>query len=106
MSSMSGAVSRELTIGLLPKLTGTSAASLPLASEVISLSFSLFCVLWNVVIIWAGIELLRLRRYGLVLAASIMVMVPCIGCCFIGFPIGVWVFSVINDEQVRKSFSA
>jgi hypothetical protein len=48
----------------------------------------------------------QLRGWGPALAASILVMIPCVSpCCVLGLPIGIWSAIVLNRPDVRAAFS-
>ena len=56
-------------------------------------------------IIFASTKMRKLESYGLVMAATIIAMVPCISpCCCVGLPIGVWVLVVLNKAEVKSAF--
>ena len=52
----------------------------------------------------AGWSMLRLRRYRLCLAGSIVVM-PATLCLLIGIPIGIWSLTTLRKPEVRSAFS-
>jgi hypothetical protein len=31
-------------------------------------------------------------------------MLPCSLCCVVGIPVGLWAFTVLRDEDVKKAF--
>ena len=56
-----------------------------------------------------GIQMLRLRSYGLALFASILAAIPCISCsacCGLGEGIGIWALVVLLNPEVRAAFAA
>jgi hypothetical protein len=57
-------------------------------------------------VLYASIEMLKLRRWGLAVAASVMVMIPCLHvfCCFLGLPIGIWSLVVLMRQDVKAAF--
>ena len=66
---------------------------------------SLFVVL-NLVIIIGAIQMMRIRSWGLALAASILAMIDLTGCCcLMGFPVGIWSVIVLSLENVRRLFT-
>ncbi|MDC3224851.1 serine/threonine-protein kinase [Mariniblastus sp.] len=46
----------------------------------------------------------QLQFYWVAYASCLISMVPCGGCCFVGFPLGVWALSVLNEERVKRAF--
>jgi hypothetical protein len=56
-------------------------------------------------IIYASMEMKKLRQWGLALAASILAMVPCISpCCIIGLPMGIWSLVILMRDDVKSAF--
>jgi hypothetical protein len=56
-------------------------------------------------ILFAATKMKKLENYGMVLTATILVMVPCISpCCFIGLPFGIWALVVLNQPDVKGAF--
>lgn len=56
-------------------------------------------------IIWAALEMQKLRRYTMAVVASVLAMIPCIGpCCIIGIPIGIWSLVVLMKPEVKAAF--
>lgn len=56
-------------------------------------------------IIYGATKMKNLESYSLAMAASILVMLPCLSpCCLLGIPFGIWALVVLNDPQVRSAF--
>jgi hypothetical protein len=56
-------------------------------------------------VLYAAMEMKKLRQWGLAVAASILAMVPCISpCCFIGLPVGIWSLVVLVRDEVKTAF--
>ncbi|HTH46412.1 MAG TPA: hypothetical protein VMB21_02775 [Candidatus Limnocylindria bacterium] len=59
----------------------------------------------NSVILVGSFKLLKLQSWGLGLAAAILIMLPCGGCCCcIGLPIGIWLVILLSKPEVKSSF--
>lgn len=59
-----------------------------------------------VVILFGGLQMLKLKTYGLAIAASICACLPCAcPCCFIGIGFGVWSLTVLNQPDVKGQFN-
>jgi hypothetical protein len=59
----------------------------------------------SVVTILAGVRMMQLRSYGLVLTGIILGMIPCLsGCCCLGLPFGIWALIILNKPEVKSSF--
>ena len=67
-------------------------------------------MLLSAVILVAGLKMRDLQSYGLCMAGSVLVMLPCGGlgccCCFIGLAIGGWSISTLMKEDVKAAFQA
>jgi hypothetical protein len=56
-------------------------------------------------IIYASMEMKKLRQWGLAVAASILAMVPCISpCCIIGLPMGIWSLVILVRDDIKSAF--
>lgn len=58
-------------------------------------------------LVFGGIQMCRLRSYGLAIFASILALVPCIscsGCCVLGQVAGIWALVVLANPDVRSAF--
>ena len=57
--------------------------------------------------IFGGIKFMSLGGKGIVIAGSILSMIPITsGCCCIGLPVGIWVLIAINNQVVRDGYAA
>lgn len=57
-------------------------------------------------VIYAMMQMMKLKSFGLSLAGVIVGMIPCVSpCCFLGLPIGIWALVVILNDEVKKSFT-
>jgi hypothetical protein len=58
------------------------------------------------VIIYAALEMKKLKQWNLAIGASILAMVPCISpCCFVGLPMGIWSLVVLVKQEIKAAFS-
>jgi len=57
-------------------------------------------------ILYAGLQMSRLRSRELCLVASVLAMIPCTTaiCCLVGLPMGIWALIVLNRPEVRAAF--
>lgn len=62
-------------------------------------------VIVGIVILIGGVQMLRLKSWGLSLTASILAMVNFSSCCCIlGLPIGIWALVILLSEDVKRRF--
>lgn len=56
-------------------------------------------------VMFGSIQMMRLRNYGLAMAAAIISIIPCVGsCCCAGIPFGIWALVVLMRPQVKAAF--
>jgi hypothetical protein len=63
-------------------------------------------VLLNLLIIFGGIQMLRLKNRTLGIAASVLAMMnfgTC--CCLLGLPVGIWSLVILLREDVSRAFA-
>lgn len=61
----------------------------------------------SIIMIVGGIQMSRLRGYGLAVFASILALIPCVSCggCFaLGQVAGIWALMVLANPEVRSAF--
>lgn len=61
-------------------------------------------------LLYGAIKMKKLQNYGLSVAVSIIVMVPCVApllspCCVLGLPIGIWALVVLCKPEIKGSFT-
>lgn len=60
----------------------------------------------NVVILLGGLKMRKLQSWGLALAATVLVMLPCGSpCCCLGLPLGIWMVLLLNRPEIKASFT-
>lgn len=62
----------------------------------------------NAFIIYAAMQMMKLKAWPLAITASILVMIPCFTscCCVIGIGIGIWSLVVLLNRDVKAAFEA
>jgi hypothetical protein len=61
-------------------------------------------ILGGLIVLYGGIKMRKLENYGLCMTASIVAMIPCLSCCIIGLPIGIWSLVVLSKPEVKNFF--
>ena len=78
----------------------------PFLGGAFTIVFSIIGMIIAVLIIFAGIRMLKLHNWGFAITASIVAMIPCISpCCIIGLPVGIWALVVLNANDVKMAFN-
>jgi hypothetical protein len=55
--------------------------------------------------IFASVKMRKLESYGMVMAATIISMLPCLSpCCCVGLPVGIWILIVLSKPEVKSAF--
>jgi hypothetical protein len=56
------------------------------------------------VLVAAAIYMRSLRRHSSAVIGSIVSMLPCSSCCFLGIPLGIWSLVVLTQPDVKEAF--
>jgi hypothetical protein len=75
---------------------------------VINTTGTVLAMLCAIVIILAGVQMLRRKMYPLCITGSILAATPCLSflaCCLVGEAVGIWAFIVLLQADVKRSFS-
>src|SRR5688572_3326597 len=109
---VTGALSVVFTVfGLLfIALGGASAINDPQARDAlpgfgVMLGASVVQLVLGGLIIYAGVQMRKVQSWGLAVAGSIVAMLPCLPCCLLGLPIGIWALIVLFDSDVKRAFN-
>lgn len=57
------------------------------------------------VAVFGALQMRNRKNWGLAVAASIIVMVPCSCCCVIGLPAGIWSLVILMKPEIKAQFS-
>ena len=56
-------------------------------------------------IIHGAMQMQKLQKYNLAMAAAVVAMVPCVSpCCILGLPVGIWALVVLMKPEVKAAF--
>jgi hypothetical protein len=66
--------------------------------------FGLIGLVAAAVIILGAVKMKNLQSYGLAMTSSILAMIPCVSCCIVGLPIGIWSLVVLSKPEVKSAF--
>ncbi|MBI2930825.1 MAG: hypothetical protein HYY16_04175 [Planctomycetes bacterium] len=67
--------------------------------------FQVLSLIIDVLVFLGGLQMMRLRSYGLAMTACILTLIPCSwSCCILGLPFGLWGLIVLSKEEVRRAF--
>jgi predicted Ser/Thr protein kinase len=98
--------------GLLDVTTPLLAADVPKADvaeppigyRLASVPLLLLSVSLGAFIIGGAVQMLRLRSYGLAIAAAILALLPCGPAWPLGLPVGIWALVVLTAPEVKAAF--
>lgn len=67
---------------------------------------NLIGMLLDVLMIFGAVQMRNLKMYPLAIAATVISMLPCGGCCcLIGLPVGIWALVTLMKPEVKAQFS-
>ncbi|SRR6266540_4509823 len=92
-----------------PQSTGNPEVDrvLELFSGGLGVAYYLLGIAINGFIILGSCRMLKLRNYGLCMAAGIAALVPCVTlCCCLGLPGGIWALVVLSRPEVKAAFES
>lgn len=55
--------------------------------------------------IWAALNILHLRQWGIGVVGAFTLMLPLAPACCLGIPVGAYLLTVLYDSDVRKHFT-
>lgn len=56
-------------------------------------------------LIFGGMQMRNLKSYGVAIAACVVGMLPCTGCCCITLPLGIWTLTILMRPEIKSSFT-
>jgi len=68
--------------------------------------FQIGSVVIGALCIFGGLRVMALKNRGLGILASVSSMIPCVSCCCLGVPVGIWLIIVLNNPMVKAGFAA
>jgi predicted PurR-regulated permease PerM len=83
-----------------PPALKTFAASSNASSKFISV----IGLLVQGVVVFGALKMRNLQSYNLAMAATIISIIPCCGCCCIGIPVGIFSLVVLLKPEVKAAF--
>jgi hypothetical protein len=78
-----------------------SAAMFGTAFNVIHAATVIIC---GAIVLYGAIQMKGLSSRGWAMTSSIVAMVPCVGCCLLGLPFGIWSIVVLGKPEVVRAF--
>jgi hypothetical protein len=54
--------------------------------------------------VYGGLKMKQLESWGFALAAAILAIIPCNGCCVFSMAVGIWSLITLNDVSVKSAF--
>ena len=75
-------------------------------ARIVGPAVCLFAMALNALILFGAVQMMRLRRWGLAMAAAILAMIPISSsaCCVFTLPVGIWALMVLKRPLVKASF--
>ncbi len=76
-----------------------------LASIGVNILLGILSLVLGILILFGAVKMKQMRSYGLAMTACILAMIPCVNCCLLGLPFGIWGLVVLNKPEVKDAFS-
>jgi hypothetical protein len=57
------------------------------------------------VVVFGALKMRNLQSYNLAMAATVISIIPCFGCCCIGMPVGIFSLVVLLKPEVKAAFT-
>ena len=62
-------------------------------------------IILNGVVLYGGLEMMKLKNFNLAMGASILAVIPCCSPCIIlGIPFGIWSLVLLNKPEIKSAF--
>jgi hypothetical protein len=71
---------------------------------VIVLVLVLLHIPWSLLVMLAGMKMMRMESYGLALAGAWIALLPIGPAAIVTTPLGIWVVVVLSSSEVRDAF--
>lgn len=68
------------------------------------MAINLFNLVLSGLMVYAGLQMRKLRSWTLSMAGAVAAMLPCAPCCLLGLPMGIWAVIVLIDSEVKQRF--
>lgn len=91
------------SLGVVATASGDSRLS-GLLGGVVGIVSAVLGILVNAFVLFAAQKMKTLESYAMAMAAVIIMMLPCIPCCCVNLPVGIWGLVTLMDANVKASF--
>ena len=100
-------------VSLICRVFSIGASAMGGSDEMLmNLAFGAVGFIWSILVlglsglvVYGGLQMMKLTNYNLSLAATIVALVPCISpCCCLGLPFGIWGLVVLLDDANKAAF--
>ena len=59
----------------------------------------------QILVAWAGINMLRMKGKGVAKIGAIVMCIPCLSTCYVvGMPFGIWAIIALNGNSAKQNF--
>lgn len=92
----------------LPALAGMPEQNLELQRNIamfVSIPANIVGLCLAAVCVFGGVQMLKLRSYGLAMTTAILMLIPCgTCCCLLNIGVGIWLLVVLAKPEVKAAF--
>jgi hypothetical protein len=85
-------------ISVLSELSGEEQAS-GMVGTIVLVGYYVVVLIVGLVILLGALKMMKLKSYGFAFTSAILAMLPCLSCCLIGLPIGIWALVVLSKSK-------
>jgi len=93
-----------LGAGMMSMVVPSGGDGGPLKLGAIVLAMVLLQIPWSLVVMLAGMKMMRMESYGLALAGAWIALLPMSPAAIVTMPLGIWALVVLSSSEVREAF--
>ncbi len=87
-------------------LLAANANAQDFAGVLIQVTAMILGLVMQCVIFAGGLRMTQRRNLTLARTAAILAIIPCLGCCFIQMPVGIWATIVLFNSEAQQHFES
>jgi len=85
-------------------LTSAGGGSTPTFWAFLVLALVLLQIPWSLVVMLAGMKMMRMESYGLALVGAGLALLPIGPAAIVTMPVGIWALVMLSSSEVREAF--
>jgi serine/threonine protein kinase len=85
-------------------LTSVGSGNAPTSWAILVLALVLLQIPWSLVVMLAGMKMMRMESYGLAFLGSCLALLPVSLAAIVTMPVGIWALVMLSSSEVREAF--